>query len=221
MEHEVNGLVLLFLGETPTCRHDACLHLLSAAARGQPSKRSGTVPGAPSPTSTCVRNVQSWPFSIPTMGPVNDLTSYLIILVAVVKSTWRTVSAVFGLLFLTSCVVLMVTVTVKGDQEGATRAAQLIGMILTVAGLSISLIGWWRRGKAIAMAPTPGQLSEAREMLASVVAEQWRREASVRSLGDPEPMPVCWRLGEPTVMDHPRLITEPAHSPSCSSVWPC
>lgn len=112
---------------------------------------------------------------------------------------------VFGLLFLTSCAALMVTFTVWGDKDEAASFAQLIGMILTVAGLGISLIRW-RQGKAVATVPTPGQLSEARETLAGVVAEQWRQEASVRWLADPEPMPVCWRLCEPAVMDHPPLI---------------
>ena len=33
MEHETNGLVLIFLGETPACRQDGSLRLLSAAAQ--------------------------------------------------------------------------------------------------------------------------------------------------------------------------------------------
>jgi hypothetical protein len=32
MEHEANGLVLIFLGEAPACRQDGSLRLLSAAA---------------------------------------------------------------------------------------------------------------------------------------------------------------------------------------------
>lgn len=43
MEHETNGLVLIFLGETPACRQDVCLRLVSAAAYDQLSTRSGTV----------------------------------------------------------------------------------------------------------------------------------------------------------------------------------
>ncbi|MGI9000121.1 MAG: NACHT domain-containing protein [Pseudonocardia sp.] len=38
------------------------------------------------------------------------------------------------------------------------------------------------------------------------MVEQWEREAEVRALGDPEPMPVRWTLADPTVMDHPHLI---------------
>jgi Pentapeptide repeats (8 copies) len=43
MEHEANGLILIFLGETPACRQDGPLRLLSAAASHRLSTRSGTV----------------------------------------------------------------------------------------------------------------------------------------------------------------------------------
>ena len=42
--------------------------------------------------------------------------------------------------------------------------------------------------------------------LAGWVIDQWRHEALGRSLGDPQPMPVQWRLTEHAVMDYPRLI---------------
>src|SRR5918998_1761906 len=43
MEHEANGLILIFLGEASACRQDGSLHLLSAAASDRLSTRSGTV----------------------------------------------------------------------------------------------------------------------------------------------------------------------------------
>jgi predicted NACHT family NTPase len=49
-------------------------------------------------------------------------------------------------------------------------------------------------------------VGQARESLAGWVVDQWRDEALARSLGDPEPMPVRWRLTEHAVMDRPLLI---------------
>jgi Cu-Zn family superoxide dismutase len=43
MEHETNGLVLIFLGEVSACRQDGSLRPLSAAAPDRLSTRSGTV----------------------------------------------------------------------------------------------------------------------------------------------------------------------------------
>jgi hypothetical protein len=124
---------------------------------------------------------------------------------SVAKRVWRAASAVLGLLFLTGCVVLMAAFTVTGEQDKATRFAALVGIVLATSAPAVSLVMWWLRGTVVT-APTADQLGEARETLAGVVAQQWRQEALARSLGDPEPMPVCWGLTEPAVMDHPRLI---------------
>ena len=50
------------------------------------------------------------------------------------------------------------------------------------------------------------QLTRAAGELRAAGWEQWRREAEARSLGDPESMPVCWRLSDPAVMDHDEHI---------------
>ncbi|MGH4026617.1 MAG: NACHT domain-containing protein [Pseudonocardiaceae bacterium] len=94
--------------------------------------------------------------------------------------------------------------TVAGSQD-AGYVAQFLGIVFAVPALAIPLVAWWRRGTAVT-APTAGQLDNARQTLAGVIAKQWRQEALARSLGDPEPMPVCWKLAEPAMMDHPRLI---------------
>lgn len=90
-----------------------------------------------------------------------------------------------------------------GSQDVAGRVVQFLGIVFAVPALAIPLVLWWRQGKVVTAA---GQLDEARETLAGVVAQQWRQEALARSLGNPEPMPVCWGLTDPAVMDHPRLI---------------
>jgi hypothetical protein len=63
----------------------------------------------------------------------------------------------------------------------------------------------------MAAAPvTAEQGRQAAATLAEVVAEQWTQEATERSLGDPEPMPVRWRLSATAsgipVRDHPEVI---------------
>ncbi|MGH3916227.1 MAG: NACHT domain-containing protein, partial [Pseudonocardiaceae bacterium] len=114
-------------------------------------------------------------------------------------------ATVLGLLFLANCVVLVGVLTVQGSEDATGRVVQFLGTVLAVTALAVPLVDWWRRG-VMATVPTADQLDQARETLAGVVAQQWRREALARSLGDPEPMPVCWGLTEPAVMDHPLLI---------------
>jgi tetratricopeptide (TPR) repeat protein len=48
-----------------------------------------------------------------------------------------------------------------------------------------------RRGR---LAPTSEEIAGAKDVLAGLVAEQWKVEAAVRALDDPGPMPVRWRL---------------------------
>ncbi len=122
----------------------------------------------------------------------------------VMKGVWR-VAAAGCLLVLASSVVWLGVLTARSSQDEATRAAQFLAVVLAAATVANSLIGWWHRAR-FDVEPTAGQLEDARETLAGVLAAQWRQEASARSLGDPEPMPVCWKLTEPAVMDHPRFI---------------
>jgi hypothetical protein len=122
----------------------------------------------------------------------------------VVTRGWRTAATVVGLLVLAGCVMLVGVLTVAGSQD-AGRVAQFLSIVSAVPALAIPLVVWCRRGMVVTT-PTAGQLDEARETLAGVVAQQWRQEARARSLWAPEPMPVCWGLTKPTVMDHPRLI---------------
>ncbi|MGH3772156.1 MAG: NACHT domain-containing protein, partial [Pseudonocardiaceae bacterium] len=155
------------------------------------------------PTHACatpsIGGIATW-----QIKPGSDLCSHPVIMRAVVTRGWRTAATALGLLFLASCVVLVGILTVRGSQD-AGRVAQFLGIVFAVTTLAVSLVVWWRRGM-VTTAPTASQLDEARETLAGVVAEQWRQEALARSLGDPEPMPVCWGLTGPALMDHPQLI---------------
>jgi len=108
-----------------------------------------------------------------------------------------------GLLVLGGCgVVLAVLLMVKGPAATAPVAG-IMGVVLGLPALAIALSGWARRGREA----TADQVGQARESLAGWVIDQWRHEALARSLGDPQPMPVQWRLTEHAVMDRPRFIT--------------
>ena len=107
-----------------------------------------------------------------------------------------------GLLILGGCgVVLAVMLRMRGAEVTA-RVAGIMGVVLGLPALGIALSGWARRGAEA----TADQVGQARESLAGWVIDQWRHEALARSLGDPQPMPVQWRLTEHAVMDRPRFI---------------
>jgi hypothetical protein len=102
-------------------------------------------------------------------------------------------------------VLLLVVLLKVKDLQDAANIAGVLSMVLALPPLAISLVLWWRR-RTVATAPSAGQVSQARKILAGLVSQQWRHEALVRSLGDPQPMPVQWRLTEHRVMDRHRHI---------------
>lgn len=72
----------------------------------------------------------------------------------------------------------------SGDLAAATIAVTLL----------LAVAGWWRKGS-----PRPGgissaaQVAAAAERLAEVMADRWRREATIRRITTPAPMTVRWR----------------------------
>lgn len=116
-----------------------------------------------------------------------------------------------GVLALVISVVWLALVWVRNGAVVANPRASVLGFVLAAAVAVTALVGWERRRRVAARAPvTAEQLRQAATTLAEVVAQQWAQEATARSLGDPEPMPVRWRLsatasGRP-VMDHPEVI---------------
>jgi hypothetical protein len=111
-------------------------------------------------------------------------------------------------------------------QSSANRAQLTGGFVLVVAGSAIAVFRWARqRSNALraATAPTTETLIRAKDMLAGLVGEQWKNEALLRSLDDPEPIPVRWRTPAPNsrtaaVMDHPVNI-EPGDAPATDQGW--
>jgi hypothetical protein len=86
--------------------------------------------------------------------------------------------------------------------QAAAPVAGILGVVLGLPALALGLWGWARRDAEA----TADQVGQARKSLAGWVIDQWRHEALARSLGDPQPMPVQWRVSEHAVMDHRRLI---------------
>jgi hypothetical protein len=112
-----------------------------------------------------------------------------------------------GLLALLGGVVVVVVVLVTQGIDRASIWATVLGTSLAIACSLVTLVRWWRKQRAAARKPAQSnQIAGAAQELRAAVREQWRREAEVRSLGDPNPMPVRWRLAEPTVMDHDERI---------------
>jgi nitroreductase len=81
---------------------------------------------------------------------------------------------------------------------------------------AVVMVRWaWRtaRPARAADSPTAEALTRAKDMLAEVMAQQWKQEAALRSLNDPDPIPVRWRTPERTaLMDHAANI-ETSHHP--------
>ncbi|MFI6502354.1 NACHT domain-containing protein [Nonomuraea typhae] len=64
----------------------------------------------------------------------------------------------------------------------------------------------------------PEALAAAKQVLADLVEQQWRTEARLRSLDDPDPMPVRWRpTGDGRLLDHPANLTPRAVPLTASS----
>ncbi|MEV4894561.1 NACHT domain-containing protein [Nonomuraea sp. NPDC055795] len=75
----------------------------------------------------------------------------------------------------------------------ADNVGTLVGVALAGAVASAGLFGWWRRGRRDGVTSRQ-EVADAAEALAGLVAGQWESEARLRSLEDPDPMPVRWLL---------------------------
>ncbi|MET8162271.1 NACHT domain-containing protein [Sphaerisporangium sp. NPDC005289] len=94
--------------------------------------------------------------------------------------------------------------------DTADKRASVVGAFIALASLALTLYGMRadrRSGPAPASVVSDDTIAAAKKTLAVLVAQQWRTEATIRSLGDPEPIPIVWHLvDDPGLMDHPRLI---------------
>jgi hypothetical protein len=111
-----------------------------------------------------------------------------------------------GLLILSALLGLIAIFLYAKGARPTAEVAEIIGGVLAVVALMPRLVQRLRRENR-RVAPKPADLESAKEILAGVVEEQWRVEATIRSLDDPDPIPVVWRLTERNeLMDRPDQI---------------
>jgi hypothetical protein len=93
----------------------------------------------------------------------------------------------------------VVGVALSGNDGLQTSAnvAQLVSVVLAVPALAVPLL-LWSRGAAGSVVVTPDAVAKAKDVLAGLVDQQWRTEAILRSLDDPDPIPVRWWTIRPT-----------------------
>jgi NACHT domain len=101
----------------------------------------------------------------------------------------------------------VIGVTLRARGIGfAAPVAGFASAVLAVAALVPQLVRWWRRAALPRPAPTTADIERAKDILAGLIDEQWKTEATIRSLDDPYPIPVIWRLTE-----HDDLMDRSSH----------
>ncbi len=128
------------------------------------------------------------------------------------KSWWPWVVAVIVVAGLT--LLLVVTVLPLGGREGlqdSANTAHLTALIIAAGAAGLGAMAWaWRTTKTVATVPATEVLAYSKDVLAVAVERQWKDEARLRSLDDPDPIPVCWRTpvrsSAATLMDHPANV---------------
>jgi F0F1-type ATP synthase assembly protein I len=122
-------------------------------------------------------------------------------------------SLLLGVLLLGLAVVCIVIALDPDVLPRASKIADLAGAAAPVTGVVALGSGLLELGSSLrrlarpAPASTTTDIDKAKDVLAGLVIEQWSKETVLRSLGDPEPIPVPWGATEhEELMDHPRLI---------------
>ncbi|WP_405563624.1 NACHT domain-containing protein [Streptomyces phaeochromogenes] len=105
------------------------------------------------------------------------------------------------------CGVSLVILTMLGmalGKDAASTASSIIAMAISLFGV-LSVWAWRRSGQQ--GRSTSAQLVQAQDALARLVDRQWRREAGLRQLNSPAPLPVSWSdTSEAGICDHPELV---------------
>ncbi|MGH3830818.1 MAG: hypothetical protein ACRDRS_10285, partial [Pseudonocardiaceae bacterium] len=113
------------------------------------------------------------------------------------------VLALLASLALLAGLALLAVVLITQGVGRSSGWTSVLGTGMALAGALVTVMTWWLRQRAAAGQPVRSeQVTRAAQELQVAVREQWRKEAQARSLGDPDPMPVRWRLSDPAVMDH-------------------
>ncbi|MGW4872988.1 NACHT domain-containing protein [Streptomyces chartreusis] len=109
------------------------------------------------------------------------------------RAAWgRATVLLVGLAVLVGLAIAVVVALSKGPEIGGVVAGA-VATALAFPMLTVALWAWWRRGLP-SEATAPGPVATVKDELAKKVADQWREEEQIRSLGRWEPMPVSWGL---------------------------
>ncbi len=96
-----------------------------------------------------------------------------------------------------------------GRTIGTASLLTAVGSVVTLGNSLMQFLSWWRRRATPAPAPTSATIGTAKDILAGLVTQQWREETLLRSVSDPEPMPLPWRSTERReLVDHPEIIAK-------------
>ena len=98
------------------------------------------------------------------------------------------------------------------ELQEADQSASVISAFIGLAGLAMAVYGTLadRRTRSTSRPVNDEEaLTAAKKALTVLVSQQWRTEATIRSLDDPEPIPISWHLVDDAgLMDHPHLVGE-------------
>lgn len=104
-------------------------------------------------------------------------------------------------------VVVSAALSGRDGLQAAANVAQLVSVVLAVPAVAVPLLLWWREATRPVVG-TPDAVAVAKTVLAGLVSQQWRTEAVLRSLDDPDPIPVRWRVAsDDRLVDHPANLT--------------
>jgi len=103
------------------------------------------------------------------------------------------------------CLAVLGAILLTWGLQTSATVAQLISVVLAIPTLAAALLLRRDAGPAVL---TPDAVAAAKDVLAGLVEQQWRTEAVLRSLGNPDPIPVRWRATvDDGLVDHPANLS--------------
>lgn len=116
---------------------------------------------------------------------------------------WRLIGAAVGALCLAGSLGIVIAALWAKGIQSATNLAGLVSLGLAIPGMLVSLVMQVKRAGPSTRMVATRDIVHAKDALAVSVTNQWRAEAVLRSLDDPDPMPIRWRLTRHVeAMDH-------------------
>ncbi|MEV0237825.1 NACHT domain-containing protein [Nonomuraea sp. NPDC050786] len=123
------------------------------------------------------------------------------------RRRWRIVVALAVYVAFVAVIAIVVRIGIDWKKPELNDLLGMLTAVVTLAGAAILLTKWALHRQPPPAAPTDTMITTAKAALAELVQRQWKEEARIRSLGDPQPIPVAWHLtGKHALMDHPQLI---------------